>query len=73
MAQGLELMVAGMGVVFAFLTLMVFTMHGAAAIIRKIEKPETPQNPGAGSASSHTDELAMVAVAIAAASAQTRN
>lgn len=35
--EGLVLMGAGMGVVFVFLILMVYSVHGSAAIIRRLE------------------------------------
>ncbi|MBN2716014.1 MAG: OadG family protein [Deltaproteobacteria bacterium] len=59
--EGLELMVAGMGVVFLFLTLMVLVMSISAGILKRFDKPvEATQTAGAG------DPLAEVAVAIAA-------
>jgi Na+-transporting methylmalonyl-CoA/oxaloacetate decarboxylase gamma subunit len=51
---------------------MVFTMYGAAAVIRKFEKPETPQSPGGGTSAAGANQLALVAVAVAAANAQSR-
>lgn len=35
--EGLVLMGAGMGVVLLFLVLMVYSVHGSAAIIRRVE------------------------------------
>ncbi|MCK9521964.1 MAG: OadG family protein [Proteobacteria bacterium] len=72
MSQALELMAVGMGVVFAFLVLMVFTMYGAAAVIRKFEKPEALKPAGGGISAAGANELALVAVAVAAANAQSR-
>jgi sodium pump decarboxylase gamma subunit len=37
MQEGLVLMVTGMGVVTLFLVLMVYAVHGTAAIIRRLE------------------------------------
>lgn len=71
MSEGLELMVAGMGVVFLFLTLMVFVMYGAAAVLKKFDKPEE-LTPGGGPSGAVADELAEVAVAIAAVKAHTQ-
>ena len=61
--EGLELMVAGMGVVFLFLTLMVLVMNISAGILKRFEKPEEAiQKTGARAAG---DPMAEVAVAIA--------
>lgn len=62
--EGLELMVAGMGVVFLFLTLMVLVMNISAGILKRFDKPEEAKPQAiAGSAG---DPLAEIAVAIAA-------
>jgi sodium pump decarboxylase gamma subunit len=71
MNEGLELMMAGMTVVFLFLSIMVSIMYGAAAILKKFEKPEE-QTPGGNSSDSQNDGLAEIAVAIAAVKAHTR-
>jgi oxaloacetate decarboxylase gamma subunit len=61
--EGLELMVAGMGVVFLFLILMVIVMNISSFILKRFDKPqELPA--GAGGT---PDQLTQVAVAIAAA------
>ncbi|MBN2340659.1 MAG: OadG family protein [Deltaproteobacteria bacterium] len=62
--EGLELMVAGMSVVFLFLALMVIVMSLSAGVLKKFEKPENT-TPGAGSGGAG-DPMAEVAVAIAA-------
>jgi len=71
MMQGLELMVAGMVMVFIFLTIMIISVNGAAAIIRRFEKDTPPS--GGGSSSSNKDNLAEVAIAVAAVKAHTRS
>lgn len=59
--QGLILMVLGMGVVFAFLVLLVFVINISTKIINRFfpEKPEEPQQKAA-------DNTAQIAAAIAA-------
>jgi oxaloacetate decarboxylase (Na+ extruding) subunit gamma len=61
--EGLELMVAGMSVVFLFLALMVLVMNLSAGILKRFDKPEEAKKAGAGAAG---DPMAEVAVAIAA-------
>ncbi|MBN2530641.1 MAG: OadG family protein [Deltaproteobacteria bacterium] len=62
--EGLELMVAGMSVVFLFLALMVLVMNLSAGILKRFDKPEEAiQTAGAGKAG---DPMAEVAIAIAA-------
>jgi sodium pump decarboxylase gamma subunit len=71
LAEGFELMVAGMGVVFAFLTLMVVLMNGAAKFFETFahwfEEEEQVVAPRPAVVKPSEDELASVAVAIAAA------
>ena len=61
--QGLSLMVIGMGTVGAFLTLMVFVMHGTAAILKDRFQDPTPQVKG----KPQQNDKVKIAVAIAAA------
>ena len=62
--EGLELMVAGMSVVFLFLALMVVVMSISSGILKRFDKPEEATlKMGAGGAG---DPMAEVAVAIAA-------
>lgn len=62
--EGLELMVAGMSVVFLFLALMVIVMYASAGILKRFDKPEQITQNAA------SDQLAEVAVAIAAVKRQ---
>lgn len=66
--EGINLMLAGMGVVFMFLILLVIVMNISAAILKRFDKPEelTAGNGGAA------DPLAQVAVAIAAVKRHTQ-
>ncbi len=46
--QGLELMLLGMGIVFAFLTILVFTMRGMSLLAARLDnapEPEVAQLP----------------------------
>ena len=56
--QGLELMLAGMGTVFVFLTLLVFATTGMSALVRRFE-PAAVQ-PGEPT----EEEVAAIAAAI---------
>ncbi len=71
LAQGLVLMVAGMGIVFVFLALLVWVMSRAAKIVPRfnhiLPDPEPKKKAVAAKASSHDD--IMVAIAIAAVQA----
>ena len=66
--EGLELMFVGMGVVFAFLIMMVLLMKLSGALLSKFPEPESPAKPrgsaGGGGGARGQDS---VAVAIAAA------
>ena len=70
--KGLVLMGAGMGVVLLFLTIMVIVMYGAAAILRRFDKPQIPTG-GNGPTRATSDEMAEIAVAIAAVKAHTQS
>ncbi|MBN2803313.1 MAG: OadG family protein [Deltaproteobacteria bacterium] len=61
MEKGLELLVAGMGGVFLFLSLMVLIMYLASMVLKKFEKPEAAIESGTGG----NEQLAMIAAAIA--------
>jgi len=72
MLQGLVLLVAGMGIVYLFLFLLVWVMNRAAAIIPRFnhilpdEEPKKKSRPSkSASHHAHHDDVA-VAVAIAA-------
>jgi len=70
-AEGFGLMIAGMGVVFAFLTLMVLLMNGAAKFFETFahwfEEEQQVAAPRPAVVKPSDDELASVAIAIAAA------
>lgn len=68
MEKGLELMLAGMGGVFTFLALMVAIMYVTSLIFKKYEKPAVLSQGNAG----QDDQLAQVAVAIAAVKRHTQ-
>ncbi len=71
--QGLGLMVAGMGTVFLFLTTMVIVMYGSSVVLRKFDKkPPSKKKTGSGGTTPPRDELAKIAVAIAAVKAHSR-
>ena len=76
LTEGLGLMVAGMGVVFAFLTLLVLAMNASAKFFEMFadyfveEAPAPAAKPKAAVArQSNEDEFAAIAIAIAAAKA----
>lgn len=75
LTEGLGLMVAGMGVVFAFLTLLVLAMNASAKFFEIFadyfveEAPAPAVKPKAAVVQQSEDELAAVAIAIAAAKA----
>jgi len=70
--QGLVLLIAGMGIVFAFLAMLVLVMSATSKVIPKLNHilpDEQPRKrPANRSASSHDDTA--IAIAIAAAAAQ---
>ncbi|MDA3925689.1 MAG: OadG family protein [Kiritimatiellae bacterium] len=72
LAQGLVLLIAGMGIVFAFLTMLVCVMSASSKIIPKfnhILPDEQPKKRAAQSAALSQDDTA-IAIAIAATVAQ---
>ncbi len=64
--DGFELMIVGMGVVFAFLALLVVSMSIASRVLRRFpdDAPEAPSSPGP---SPRVASGALVAAAVAAA------
>ena len=56
--QGLELMLAGMGTVFVFLTLLVIAMSVMGGIVRRVS-PQLSDGPG-------DDEVAAITAAVVA-------
>ncbi|MFO7937220.1 MAG: OadG family protein [Kiritimatiellia bacterium] len=72
LSQGLVLLLAGMGIVFAFLSVLVCVMSASAKIIPKfnyILPDATPKKRPAKSSSANSDNTE-IAIAIAAAAAQ---
>lgn len=75
--EGLGLMVAGMGVVFAFLTLLVFAMKISAKVLERFADADVLSGPLGKTKTAVLqqagDELAEIAVAIAAVKACARS
>lgn len=73
--QGLVLLVSGMGIVFMFLTLLVWVMNRSSRIVPKFnhilpdEEPKKKARPAAKKAAGHDDD-AVIALVIAAAKAR---
>ena len=68
--QGLVLLIAGMSIVFLFLTLLVFVTNGAAKIIPKfnhILPDEAPKKKPAPAAAASDDAAIALAIAVARA------
>ncbi len=68
--QGLVLLVAGMGIVYLFLTILVFVTNGAAKIIPKfnhILPDEEPKKRPAPKAAAADDAAIALAIAVARA------
>ncbi|MDD5271231.1 MAG: OadG family transporter subunit [Methylovulum sp.] len=66
MSSGIELMFAGMGIVFLFLTMLVFAINLMSSLVQRFfpEAPPTPATPH--SAPSNIADKATVAAIIAA-------
>ncbi|TNF86673.1 MAG: hypothetical protein EP301_08195 [Gammaproteobacteria bacterium] len=60
LAQGLELMLAGMGTVFVFLTLLVFATTAMSALVRRFQPVEVSEAGGPTE-----EEVAAISAAIA--------
>ncbi len=72
MSAGLELMLIGMGIVFAFLALLVVMVNIMTKVLRRFfSAPSAPDMPLASASAGHTD--AGVIAAISAAVHQYRN
>ena len=75
-AEGLGLLAAGMGMVFAFLTLLVFIMVLSAKLFSRFpdlsaeKRPKRP--PRSGGTPQTNEDLGEIAAAVAAATARTR-
>ena len=67
LSQGLELMLAGMGTVFVFLTLLVGAMHMLARVAQRIapDPVAAPVAPAAPAGSPSEAEVAAISAAIA--------
>ena len=63
--NGLILMVLGMGIVFLFLTILVFSTKMISKIVSKIEKKEPAQTPAEVKNNSESEVAAAIAVAFA--------
>ena len=65
--QGVELMLLGMGIVFGFLTLLVFTLRGMSLLADRFDASDIGQTVAAAPASSDlSDDRQLVAVISAA-------
>ena len=62
LAEGIELMVIGMGTVFAFLTLLVLTMHSSAWLIATYFPPSSDPDPTRVAPSTESAESEIAAV-----------
>ncbi|MDD2724231.1 MAG: OadG family transporter subunit [Methylovulum sp.] len=71
MSSGIELMFAGMGIVFLFLTMLVFAINMMSALVQRFFPEAPPTSVIAPTASSNAPDKATVA-AIAAAVHQYR-
>jgi len=60
--QGLELMVAGMGTVFVFLTLLIYATTGMSALVRRFAPTMAPTPEAAGVSE---EEVAAITAAVA--------
>jgi oxaloacetate decarboxylase gamma subunit len=58
--QGLELMIAGMGTVFVFLTVLVFATTGMSALVRRFRPVTDTESIGVSE-----EEVAAITIAIA--------
>ncbi|MBF0448907.1 MAG: OadG family protein [Magnetococcales bacterium] len=64
--KGVELMFLGMGTVFIFLGILVFSVTKMSEIIRRYEKnrPQPEPKPGQKQSSSQSDHVAAIAAAV---------
>ncbi len=63
LAQGIELMLVGMGTVFVFLTALVAATSLMSALVMRRQPPETSAGPATGVGPTE-EEVAAIAVAI---------
>ena len=66
MLMGTELLLLGMGIVFGFLTLLVFTLHGMSHFAARLEHRLPQAGLQAGTVKERTDTDELVAVISAA-------
>jgi len=64
--QGLELMLLGMGIVFGFLTVLVFTLRGMSWLADRLDSGEAAQSAVAAAPINVSDNRQLVAVISAA-------
>ena len=72
--QGLVLLVSGMGIVFLFLTLLVWVMNRSSALVIRfnhILPDEEPKKKSRPTQQNAHDDFALVAIALAAIKART--
>lgn len=63
LGNGLVLMALGMGIVFVFLTILVFTTKAVSAVVKKFEKEEPVKAKPAAPVSSNEAEIAVAILA----------
>ena len=64
--QGVELMLLGMGIVFGFLTLLVFTLRGMSLLADRLDTTEATPQPVAAAPIDVSDDRQLIAVISAA-------
>ena len=77
-AEGFGLLAAGMGMVFAFLILMVLVMMASTRLLRRFPALSRAESPGSSAvqdepADTDDDKLAEIAAAVAAAKDRSRS
>jgi len=65
--QGTELMLLGMGIVFGFLTILVFTLRAMSALADRFDQPEPVEaaNPPPIAVSDNRQLIAVISAAVA--------
>ena len=65
--QGVELMLLGMGIVFGFLTLLVFTLRGMSLLADRLDtsEPEVQPAPVPINVAENRELVAVISVAVA--------
>jgi len=66
--QGVELMLLGMGIVFGFLTLLVFTLRGMSLLADRLDSSEIASQPVGTAPLEISDNRQLMAVIAAAVS-----